>query len=39
MLQAARVWLTPDQQAQIDIAIQQIVTGTEPAATTGEDDS
>ena len=39
MLQAARVWLTPDQQAQIDIAIQQIITGTEPAATTGEDDS
>ena len=39
MLQAARVWLTPDQQAQIDIAIQQIVTGTEPATATGEDDS
>ena len=35
MLQAARVWLTPDQQAQIDIAIQQIVTGTEPALSTG----
>ena len=39
MLQAARVWLTPDQQAQIDIAIQQIVTGTTPAASTGADDS
>ena len=39
MLQAARVWLTPDQQRQIDIAIQQIVTGTEPAASTGEDDN
>ena len=39
MLQAARVWLTPDQQAQIDIAIQQIVTGTEPATSASEGDS
>ena len=31
MLQAARVWLTPISRVQIDIAIQQIVTGTEPA--------
>ena len=39
MLQAARVWLTPDQQAQIDIAIQQIVTGTEPATSSTGDDN
>ena len=39
MLQAARVWLTPDQQADIDIAIQQIVTGTEPATSAGAGDS
>ena len=39
MLQAARVWLTPDQQAQIDIAIQQIVTGTEPATSAVAGDS
>ena len=39
MLQAARVWLTPDQQAQIDVAIQQIVTGTQPATSAGEEDN
>ena len=38
MLQAARVWLTPDQQAELDAAIQTIVTADAPVIETNDED-